>query len=189
MTLFTALEHLPQACAAAEEHGHVSQGPRVALCRYGSIALFLRDGACRGRKVRPLNSPHGRCLASSSNQQKPPVFKNINYFLFAELRRSRVPFPHFQLLTCGSLFVARGVFRTLVPRHANGDAHLDDQVTLKQTWKAVSGMSIDQRTVDRRLLHFTPVNPAVLVVYFSLASVAIEQGASLQNHEPNVRVW
>lgn len=29
--------------------------------------------------------------------------------------------------------------RVLVPRHANGDAHLDDEVDLKQTWKAVSG--------------------------------------------------
>ncbi|CAM9297496.1 unnamed protein product, partial [Sphacelaria rigidula] len=27
--------------------------------------------------------------------------------------------------------------RTLVPRHENGDAHLDDQVTLKETWKAM----------------------------------------------------
>eukprot|EP00752_Nemacystus_decipiens_P003756 g3460.t1 len=27
----------------------------------------------------------------------------------------------------------------LVPRHENGDAHLDDQVTLKQTWKAMEG--------------------------------------------------
>lgn len=31
-----------------------------------------------------------------------------------------------------------GPLRILVPRHENGDAHLDDQVTLKQTWKAVS---------------------------------------------------
>lgn len=29
--------------------------------------------------------------------------------------------------------------RTLVPRHENGDAHLDDMVDLKQTWKAVGG--------------------------------------------------
>lgn len=28
-------------------------------------------------------------------------------------------------------------YRTLVPRHENGDAHLDDKVDLKQTWKAV----------------------------------------------------
>lgn len=28
--------------------------------------------------------------------------------------------------------------RTLVPRHENGDAHLDSEVDLKQTWKAVS---------------------------------------------------
>ncbi|CAM9689335.1 unnamed protein product [Ectocarpus sp. 12 AP-2014] len=27
----------------------------------------------------------------------------------------------------------------LVPRHANGDAHLDDEVDLKQTWKAMEG--------------------------------------------------
>lgn len=77
-----------------------------------------------------------------------------------------------------------GVFRTLVPRHANGDAHLDDQVTLKQTWKAVSGgMLTDRRTIDRCLLHFT------LGWLFFLGEPEIEQRASSQNHEPNIRGW
>lgn len=35
------------------------------------------------------------------------------------------------------LLAASTYNRTLVPRHENGDAHLDDSVDLKQTWKAV----------------------------------------------------
>lgn len=45
--------------------------------------------------------------------------------------------------------------RTLVPRHENGDAHLDSEVDLKQTWKAVS---------TRQYSHVTP-EPAIEFSY------------------------
>lgn len=89
-------------------------------------------------------SRNGRVLS-----RHPTAASNIAGYLLHMLAGCLLPLLHcycrLEKSYCGvdldifrSLWHQYNTNRTLVPRHENGDAHLDDEVTLEQTWKAVS---------------------------------------------------
>lgn len=131
--LSAAVEYVSPPSAPEEEHGHVPQRLGLGLGRHGTTTLFLRDGPCGRREVSfHLLYPRTRC--------NPPVLHihipHLTRWKSVLMLSARVSFIHLRHLA-PSVCPIR-LHRTLVPRHENGDAHLDDEVTLKQTWKAVS---------------------------------------------------
>lgn len=191
------MEHLPSPGVLAEEYGHVPQGLGVGLCRSCTTPLLLRYGSCGGRKVRYCcgqDRSFGSVIGWCRSKWLHPTSSS-----FSAAWRDVLLLPHTvvravvglllfrSLMNCERLLMVPAApssppgLRTLVPRHENGDAHLDDKVDLKETWKAVSlqgGVGWFYLLLGLVLFMLHPTIMVAASFVFTLSMTTIFQGPS-----------
>lgn len=106
-----------------------------------SIEHDFANIASHSRRCYPFVSPTAQSVrAQFPGRTIPPSAPYARYrFVCVPALTTTVTTSRRLLLR---LFLSFSRARILVPRHENGDAHLDSEVNLKQTWKAVRALTV-----------------------------------------------